>query len=832
MQAAEQRGGWGMRLAVAVAVAIVWTACAWAATALAGSDRGAAVAQEKLRVATVVVTQAPQTWTVCMGGTVDGTMTRGPIGYAAWQQGPQPMEYVRVENVGERPLRNPWVFVNGKRNWRTIEDVVAEVVRPDMSDREKALRLWWFQVNHRFHATTGDEENNDEIKVLNVYGYTLCGNDAEVLGHLFQAAGLRVRPGHPTGHCTTEVFWGGRWHLLDGDENIIVLLRDNHTLAGEEDIVRDHDLMKRTHTYGILRPDSRQTDEFSASLYTYEGPRREGRGFRTKHKMYFTLLPGEALIWRWESRGLFHGKGHLGKGWGKRALARVANGELVFAPDLQSPGARATARVNGCSFGGRPAVRAADGRGSVEWELDCPYPFVGGDFTARVAGRGAVSAALVFGGDERVFIKRQVNGEQTVNVDLSDLFPPDGPARYKAVLRLTMTGTAGWESLRLRLWLQMAPLSLPELELGRNVVRYVDGSQRRRVRVTFAWRELSFTRPPRAPARAIFPADEATVTGTKIRFRWQPAEDPDGDEIIDYQFQLSERRDMAWPLSPNFHKLISHTADRGKAQYTLPYEGLLAPDTTYYWRVRAKDSKGVWGPWSRAWSFRCRCPDTPQNVHLVVDRARRVAILRWKPGPRGTRPVKYRVYGSNIKGFSISDEPYKIMWTNMGGVQFKELPANLLGETRRTEMMVVGPELEGPAANCAYYRVVAVDAAGARSCPSDYAEMSRPLIYTLPPGRGEGTYRYRARSVYSLGDLRCRSFRRPDGSWSHYNAKFWDIEKVVWRKVLGPEWLRVSADGLVAGQVPAGFGGAQVTIEARIEGRGSDYQTWWLEGER
>ena len=34
----------------------------------------------------------------------------------------------------------------------------------------------------------------------------------------------------------------------------IMLMRDNHTLANELDLVRDHDLIKRVHQYGIMSP--------------------------------------------------------------------------------------------------------------------------------------------------------------------------------------------------------------------------------------------------------------------------------------------------------------------------------------------------------------------------------------------------------------------------------------------------------------------------------------------------------------------------------------------------------------------------------------------------
>ncbi len=56
---------------------------------------------------------------------------------------------------------------------------------------------------------------------------------------------------------------------------------------------------------------------------------------------------------------------------------------------------------------------------------------------------------------------------------------------------------------------------------------------------------------------------------------------------------------MKWPLSMSFAKLVSRTADAGNARYTLPGPGLLNPDTTYYWRVRRRTTRGSGGPGAR-----------------------------------------------------------------------------------------------------------------------------------------------------------------------------------------------------------------------------------------
>ena len=51
-----------------------------------------------------------------------------------------------------------------------------------------------------------------------------------------------------------------------------MLMRDNHTLADELDLVRDHDLIKRVHQYGIMRSmNPLENNEDYAQYYTWKG---------------------------------------------------------------------------------------------------------------------------------------------------------------------------------------------------------------------------------------------------------------------------------------------------------------------------------------------------------------------------------------------------------------------------------------------------------------------------------------------------------------------------------------------------------------------------------
>ena len=162
-----------------------------------------------------------------------------------------------------------------------------------------------------------------------------------------------------------------------------------------------------------------------------------------------------------------------------------------------------------------------------------------------------------------------------------------------------------------------------------------------------------------APAEALAPADGGVVDGTQVEFAWSESSDPDGDAIVDYHFELSADPRMRWPLSSNFEKLVSLTPSRGQARWTAPGAGLLNPDTTYYWRVRALDASGVWGPWSRTFRFRIQAPGVPLDVALAPDQEGGFTLV-WRANPRGRRPAAYKVYGSDEKGFSVSDDEHLV----------------------------------------------------------------------------------------------------------------------------------------------------------------------------
>jgi acetyl esterase/lipase len=761
---------------------------------------------------TVDITAAKQEYRIKQSGTMDGTNCRSPIGgsFSVWEQTWESNRAVRMENVGETDVINPWLS-NGRNDFRNLKQIVAGALRPGMTDREKAIALWRLQTTHRFHATTSDAEVNDPVKVFNVYGYTTCGDDSICLAGLWRTAGFKVRPARVVGHCITQVHYGGRWNLMDGDMGPFFLLRDNVTIAGEKDIVRDHDLVKRSHSHGILDRDSRADAEWSAALFVYEGDAEGNRNSRRDTTMNMVLRPNEAIVWRWGHRVpvKYHGLAKITL-WGQRAAERICNGLWEYRPDFTRVCWRRGAET-------LQHVRVKDGElvaeagktGVVVWKMRSPYVFVGGRLEVE-------------GGAAKFFLSWDGNSWQEVGENLDSLFPANGPARYEYRLKCVLSEGARLKGFVIVNDLQMAPLALPGMVVGENRFTYIDQSTgARRIRLTHEWVERSISRPPGAPPAAIFPAEGRQTDSSDLVFQWRPPvvarsgdhATTEGDDIADYHFELSDRPDMAWPLSSNFSKLMSNTADRGRTRYTVPGTGLLTPGRVYYWRVRAKNSKGVWGRWSKTWSFTAGGPAQPVEVTLEAAKGSGgQAILRWKPNPAGSKPVKYRVYGSDEKGFSISDESYRRNVGQSKGVPALA-PANFVAETLSTELAVLGAGLDLSNANKAFYRVVAVDERGKRSGPSDYAAAARPFIFSKPPeaGRVGKEFRYQVQAVRSLGDLRVRVLAGKE------TAGFWDVEKPRFALVEGPSWLRIDGSTGVLCGVPDAAGNVEVVVRVMLE---------------
>lgn len=743
-------------------------------------------------------------YVVVHGGTVDGECCRTPMGCGINREGVidqswQSNRAVRMENVGQTDIVNPWLS-NGRNNFRNLDEIVGSAVTPGMTDKEKTVALWLQHVSRRFHRGGYGGNLSDPVLVFNCYGHHVCGQDAQISALYWQKVGLKSAPVRLVSHAIAQVQYDGGWHVMDGDLESFFLLRDNQTVASDREIARDHDLVKRAHSFGLTFPDLRRFDESYASMFVCEDPVRGERAGHSTWTMNMTLRPGEALVWRW---------GHLAPpkySWQAAEQPNypdtVCNGLWEYRPDFSNDVWKKGATTIENIVSTPEGLRAEDGKtGTIVWTMRSPYNFVGARFEAE--GKGVV---LEVSEDGKKWFSTEKDA-QGHGVEYH-FFSNWGSQRFHYLLRCRLTGDAWLKRLTAINDLQMAMMALPEMIVGQNAFTYTDQSPgERKVRITHEWAERTVRRL--APPEAVYPPDGGQADGTDFAFRWNVPQDAAGQKIVDAFFVLSDKADAKLPLSTNFYKLISRTADKAKPQqYTLPYTGLLTGGKQYYWRVRVKDETGVWSPWSKTFRFTTKAPNYPLDVALDYDKDKGIGTLKWKANSTGEKPVKYRVYGSDEKGFSTSDVPYTV---NVG--ISKELspqfPANFIAETTATELPVLGCDVTLPAANKTYYRVVAVDAEGQRSGPSDYAVAPRPVIYSKPAlaAKVGAEYRGQVSANRSLGDLRKRN---PEV------ANFWDIEHPKYA-LKGPSWLKLDADTGALSGTPDRAGKFEVEVTATID---------------
>ena len=156
-----------------------------------------------------------------------------------------------MSSARAEPVVNPKVVTDQSIDCSSLETIVKGVVKPGMSDQEKAIALYnWFR-RVCFHFRCMGYDRRDVLRVINSYGCDLCGSQAAVFRQVLNAAGLTARVtsgngGRELGHTVVEAQWDGRWHVFDTMTSFYVLTRgEKPTVAGMADIAADPTLVTK-----------------------------------------------------------------------------------------------------------------------------------------------------------------------------------------------------------------------------------------------------------------------------------------------------------------------------------------------------------------------------------------------------------------------------------------------------------------------------------------------------------------------------------------------------------------------------------------------------------
>jgi len=126
----------------------------------------------------------------------------------------------------------------------SLKAIVESVTRGCKSDDQRVIAIYnYCRYDHYHHAYPSEPGGISALKLINVYGWGLCGGQHTVMAALWEAAGYqwRYRGWSSPGHTTVEVFYGGRWHYLDTFLKFYAWMPDpqspdGRTIAGQEDI--------------------------------------------------------------------------------------------------------------------------------------------------------------------------------------------------------------------------------------------------------------------------------------------------------------------------------------------------------------------------------------------------------------------------------------------------------------------------------------------------------------------------------------------------------------------------------------------------------------------
>ncbi|HPA20148.1 MAG TPA: transglutaminase-like domain-containing protein [Verrucomicrobiae bacterium] len=344
-----------------------------------------------------------------------------------------------IRNLDPRVAVAPHLTVEGWPDLASVEGMLASILSPDMTAEQRAIAIWRFLVDWRYHyypAEEGDEVH-DPVKFINVYGYGFCDDSALNFAVLCRAAGLRARFWGLEGHVVGEAFFDGGWHMFDPDHEVFYRAADGR-IVGVEELAANPGLITARATDPI------GSDSASiARLYTTTENNRPHEGaVMGGARLDPVLYPGDEVIFD----------------LGERAMARrVAFRDQPLPPMLGN--GRLVRQISVKGEGNHAEVR-------VDW----PYVILGGELSLDLSVAGApIAVSISDRGDPFTSIRTEVRGMSLV-ANLGDWLGGRKAAPYGYVLRLASGDGRRLENVIRGGWLttrfQFAPRALPQIRPG------------------------------------------------------------------------------------------------------------------------------------------------------------------------------------------------------------------------------------------------------------------------------------------------------------------------------------------------------------------------------
>jgi len=425
---------------------------------------------------------------------------------------------------------SPRIQVNEQVDCSSFETILQGILKPGMSDEEKAIAVWRLIQAKTFHYKAPLEGPDrfelytlqDALKIINVYGYTYCYAFVSLTSSLWRAAGLdSTRIWGMPGHLVSEVYYDKSWHYFDADQCVAAyfLKPDGKTIASVEDLRNAPDAMIVDNPFRS-NPSMPYNDK---PLYVHEARKVLADMLRQKdkhntrdwvslntHTMDYYLRKNEQLTLYFEPQGRWRHQGldapaafiQPSKGpYDAHGPRTYGNGLFEYVPNLNDTGTLSEgffSSMNVHLFQGGLTPIDSTKAGEAVVKVASPYIITGvpvsPSFTTdpfqkfhdvaclsgRIRGSGAlmgdpvefevqISTDKMVGRFETVY--RQTNGG-FFSLDLSPWFTdPTYDYRLKFILRKSSKPGAAMprlDSLSIKTWVEANPATFPQLVSGEN----------------------------------------------------------------------------------------------------------------------------------------------------------------------------------------------------------------------------------------------------------------------------------------------------------------------------------------------------------------------------
>ncbi len=144
-----------------------------------------------------------------------------------------------VTNIKVQPDKAP--------DCSSLKSIIETITRDCKTNDEKAIAIYNFCMLTEYHRAYPTEPGGvPSLKVINCYGWSLCGGLHTVESALWIEAGWEHRYVGWNGHTTVEAKYDGRWHYLDTFLKFYAWMPDGkggRTIASEDDLTKNSDAL-------------------------------------------------------------------------------------------------------------------------------------------------------------------------------------------------------------------------------------------------------------------------------------------------------------------------------------------------------------------------------------------------------------------------------------------------------------------------------------------------------------------------------------------------------------------------------------------------------------